>query len=60
MLIGCTLTGAAWVSSFAFFAHRVTRGRRDFSSVRRIEAGKYAVHVDAAHVDDALRLSGLI
>jgi hypothetical protein len=60
MLIGSSFTGAVWLGAFGFFAHRVTRGRRDFSSTRKIEAGTYAVFVETAHVDDALRLSGLI
>jgi hypothetical protein len=60
VLVGSSFTGAVWLGAFGFFAHRVTRGRRDFSSLRKIEAGTYAVEVDAEHVDAALRLGGLI
>jgi len=60
VLISTTLMGAVWLGAFGFFAHWMTRGRRDFSSVRDLEAGKYAVYVDAEHVDAALRVGGLL
>lgn len=33
--------GAVWGAAFGYAAHAVTRGRRDFSSVRTIAAGRY-------------------
>jgi heat induced stress protein YflT len=60
VLVSSTLMGAVWLGVFGFLAHRMTRGRRDFASVRNLEAGHYAVHVDEEHVDAALRLGGLL
>ena len=57
--IGCTLIGAAWWAVFGYFAHRATRGRRDFSSIKGLEAEQYAVYVDADRADEAIRLAGL-
>jgi hypothetical protein len=53
-----TLIGAVWGGSFAMVAHRATRGRRDFTSVQRLEADLYSVYVDASRADDAIRLNG--
>jgi hypothetical protein len=33
--------GAAWGAVFGYAAHAATRGRRDFSSVRTLAAGRY-------------------
>lgn len=59
LLVGSTVMGAFWMGAFGFVAHWATRGRRDFSSVRSLEAEKYAVYVNAEHADDAIRLAGL-
>lgn len=58
-VIGCTLIGAAWWAVFGYFAHRATQGRRDFSSIKGLEAERYAVYVDAERADEAIRLAGL-
>lgn len=59
LLMASTLIGAFWMGTFGFVAHWATRGRRDFASVPRLEAEKYAVYVNADHADDAIRLAGL-
>lgn len=41
-----------------FDAHRMTRGQRDFSSIKALEAERYAVLVDAEHLSELLRISG--
>lgn len=55
MLVGLVL-GAVWGAVFGAIAHAVTRGRRDFTSTRRIEADRYAVTVDADHAQQAREL----
>lgn len=60
VLVGSTLIGAFWGAAFGFLAHWATRGRRDFASVKGLEAEQYAVYVDATHADEAIRLSGLL
>jgi hypothetical protein len=59
LLVASTVMGAFWMGAFGFVAHWATRGRRDFSSVRSLEAEKYAVYVDADRADEAIRLAGL-
>jgi hypothetical protein len=58
-ILAGTAIGMSWGAAFGYLAHRATRGRRDFNSVKGIEAKKYAVYVDSAHTDEALRLSVL-
>ncbi|HSP36176.1 MAG TPA: general stress protein [Frankiaceae bacterium] len=60
VLVGSTAIGALWGTAFGFMAHRATRGRRDFASVKGLEAEQYDVLVDAARADEAIRLSGLL
>lgn len=59
-VLGCVVVGALWWALFGYIAHRATRGRRDFSSVQGMEAGRYEVHVDADRADEAIRLGGLL
>jgi hypothetical protein len=59
VLVGSTLVGAVWGAFFGFVAHWATRGRRDFSSVRGLEAARYSVEVDEAHVAEAARIVGI-
>lgn len=47
--------GAVWGASFGYLAHRSLRGRRDFTSSRRIEAEQYGVYVTADLADEARR-----
>lgn len=60
VLLVSTAIGAAWGATFGFAAHRATGGRRDFSSIKGLEADQYAVYVDAARANEAIRLSGLL
>lgn len=48
--------GALWGALFGFLAHAATRGRRDFRSVRRLEAERYQVQVDTPLAAEAARL----
>lgn len=57
VLLGATVIGAAWGAVFGFLAQYAMRGRRDFTSVKGLEADTYAVYVDAEHADEAARLS---
>src|SRR5919206_4601369 len=38
LLLGGALIGATWGAVFGFFAHRATKGQRDFSSARGLVA----------------------
>ena len=51
LLVG-TLLGAAWGGG----AHLASGGRRDFSSLRAMEASHYEVVVDAPYAEDAVRV----
>jgi hypothetical protein len=44
---------------FGLVAHWTTRGRRDFSSIRNLEARSYAVEVEAGYEDEAARVAGI-
>jgi hypothetical protein len=59
VVVGAGIIGALWGAAFGWIAQRVTHGRRDFNSVQRLEADRYAVFVDAARSAEAVRLSGL-
>lgn len=59
LLLGGAALGAVWGAAFGFFAHWSTRGRRDFASVKGLEAEQYAVYVTADRADEAIRLAGL-
>lgn len=50
---------AGWMALAGYLAHRATVGRRDFGSASSLEAGAYAVYVDAAYAGQAIRLAGL-
>lgn len=49
--------GSFWGAAFGFMAHRMTKGERDFSSIKALEAERYAVLVSDQHLSEALRLS---
>ena len=57
LLLGLAV-GAAWGAIFGFVAHWMTRGQRDFSSVKVLEADRYAVMVRSEHLAEATRLMG--
>ena len=55
--------GVLWGAVFGFAAHAATRGRRDFSSVRMLAAGRYdliAREGTAEAARTALRAAGLL
>ncbi len=54
--LGATVVGAMWGTAFGFVTHWVTGGKRDFASVRNLRAMRYAVQVEATHLDDAQRI----
>jgi hypothetical protein len=56
LLMTGLLIGAFWGAAFGAIAHALTRGRRDFSSRSQLQAGRYAVTVDAEHADEARHL----
>lgn len=59
-VVGCVVIGALWWAVFGWFAHRATHGRRDFSSIKGLEAEQYQVFVDSARADEAIRAGGLL
>jgi hypothetical protein len=48
--------GAVVGALFGVLAHALTRGRRDFTSISRMEADDYEVQADDALADEAARL----
>jgi hypothetical protein len=50
------VVGAIWGAIFGALAHALTRGRRDFTSTKSLQADQYAVMVGAEHVDAARQL----
>jgi hypothetical protein len=45
VVIAGIVFGAIWGALFGFLGHAATRGQRDFSSVKTMEAGRYEVLV---------------
>lgn len=56
LILGGILLGAAFGGAFGAAAHAATGGRRDFSSLQRLVAGRYEVLVDDAEVARATEL----
>ncbi|WP_165438336.1 general stress protein [Pseudonocardia sediminis] len=59
-VLGAVVIGAVWGALFGFVAHWATRGRRDFSSVRGVEAARYAVETEPALLDRARAVASRI
>jgi hypothetical protein len=59
LLLGVAI-GALWGGVFGAVAHAATRGRRDFSSARWLEAGQYALCVDVEYAGHARQLVGYL
>jgi hypothetical protein len=57
-VLGGLLIGAFWGAVFGFFAHWVTRGQRDFTSVSNLVAGRYELTVPADQAQRARELLG--
>jgi heat induced stress protein YflT len=55
VLLVSVLLGVVWGAVLGLTGHWATRGRRDFSSVRTMEDGRYDVYVDADHAAEAAR-----
>ncbi|GAA2645136.1 membrane protein [Dactylosporangium fulvum] len=53
VLLATVLIGALWGAVFGATGHALTGGRRDFSSRSSLQAGQYAVQVDAEVADEA-------
>jgi hypothetical protein len=56
VLLGGLLIGAGWGAIFGSIAQWMTRGKRDFSSVKMFEASSYTVMVESSHASEAQRL----
>jgi hypothetical protein len=56
VVIFAVLIGAVWGGAFGAIAHRLTGGRRDFTSRSTLQASQYAVVVDADYADQARHL----
>ena len=59
VVLSSVIFGALWGAVVGFVGHWATRGHRDFSSVRGLEAESYAVQVDSGHEDEAARAAGI-
>lgn len=57
LLVWGLVLGAIWGAVFGFVGHWVTRGRRDFNSVQKLEAEHWDVMVDA---DQLLRAQSVL
>jgi hypothetical protein len=53
ILLTTILIGALWGGVFGAIAHALTGGRRDFTSRSSLQAGQYAVTVEAEYADEA-------
>jgi hypothetical protein len=56
VLIASLVIGAIWGAVFGAIAHALTGGRRDFTSRSTLQAGEYAITVDAEVADEARAL----
>jgi hypothetical protein len=59
VLLSSLVVGAFGGAVLGFVAQWATGGRRGFSSVRGLEAARYAVEVEDTRVDEAARLAGI-
>jgi hypothetical protein len=58
LVLGGVLIGAFWGALFGFVAHWATGGKRDFASLRGLQADRYEVRVGAGHAQRARDLLG--
>jgi hypothetical protein len=56
VLVAAVIIGAVWGAAFGAIAQSMTGGRRDFTSRSSLQAGQYAVTVDADVADEARTL----
>ncbi|HLS26078.1 MAG TPA: general stress protein [Beutenbergiaceae bacterium] len=59
MILTSVVLGAVGGAIIGFVGHWSTRGARDFTSVRRLDAANYEVEVAAAYYTEARRVAGL-
>lgn len=57
VLLGSVVIAAVWGAAFGFIGHWSTGGRRDFKSVKSLEAERYAVMVDADYFATAAAIT---
>lgn len=53
VVLTAVVIAAIWGAIFGAIAHAMTRGKRDFTSSRSLQAGEYAVSVSAEYADQA-------
>jgi hypothetical protein len=58
LVLGGLLIGALWGALFGFFAHWMTQGQRDFTSVSDLVAGRYELTVPDDQAQRARELLG--
>jgi hypothetical protein len=58
LVLGGLLIGALWGALFGFFAHWMTQGQRDFTSVSDLVAGHYELTVPDDQAERARELLG--
>jgi Heat induced stress protein YflT domain len=58
LVLGGLLIGALWGALFGFFAHWMTQGQRDFTSVSDLVAGRYELTVPNDQAQRARELLG--
>jgi hypothetical protein len=56
ILLGAVLIGVVWGAIFGGVGHAMTRGQRDFTSVKSLEATEYGISVAADAADEARAL----
>jgi hypothetical protein len=56
LILTAAFLGAAFGAVAGAIGHGLTRGRRDFSSIRSMRAAAYAVVVDSMRADEATRI----
>jgi hypothetical protein len=56
LIFGGGLIGAGWGAVFGFFAHRTTRGQRDFASTQTLAASRYDLTIPDEFSDHAREL----
>ncbi len=53
VILAAVLIGVVWGAIFGGVGHAMTRGQRDFSSVKTLEAAEYGISVPADLADEA-------
>jgi hypothetical protein len=56
MVLTAVAIGAIWGAIFGAIAHAMTRGKRDFTSARSLQATEYAISVSADQAEPARQL----